>query len=80
MIMKLLDYLKINGLSDEDFAAKVGGGVTPRAVRKWKYGETNPRLPELIRIEDATSGDVTGRDFLTTKNIDPSPLPAGSNG
>jgi transcriptional regulator with XRE-family HTH domain len=61
--MRLLDYMKQRGLSDETFAA-LHGDATPRAVKKWKYGETTPRLPDLLRIEDVTGGAVTARDFL----------------
>lgn len=65
--MKLLDYMKLNGLDDAAFADLVGGGATPLAVRKWKYRETNPRIPELARIEEVTRGDVRVRDFLPEK-------------
>lgn len=62
--MKLLDYLKANSISDEDFARRVGVSISVGAVRKWKYGERVPRLPELVRIEELTDGAVTARDFL----------------
>jgi transcriptional regulator with XRE-family HTH domain len=62
--MKLLDYLKENSLSDADFAARLGGGLSESAVRKWKYGERTPRLRDLVRIEEATGGAVTPSDFL----------------
>lgn len=62
--MKLLNYLKEKNLSDTDFAALLGGGVSESAVRKWKYGERTPRLPELVRISEATSGAVMPNDFL----------------
>ena len=65
--MKLLDYMKQHGLTDVSFAAIVGGDATPLAVRKWKYRETNPRIPELARIEEVTRGDVRVRDFLPEK-------------
>jgi hypothetical protein len=62
--MKLLDYMKSKQIDDEAFAALVGPTVTPRAVRKWKYGETCPRIPELVRIVKVTEGHVTSEDFL----------------
>lgn len=62
--MRLLDYLKTNDITDDQFAASLGGGVSARSVKKWKYLETTPRLPELLRIERATNGEVTPRDFL----------------
>ena len=62
--MKLRDYMKTNKLSDEQFAEMVGGGTTPRAVRKWKYGETRPRLEDIPRVEAATDGAVCLSDFI----------------
>lgn len=62
--MKLLAYMKAHDLNDEKFAEQCGGRVTALAVRKWKYGETNPRIPELVRIAEVTEGDVTAVDFL----------------
>lgn len=62
--MKLLNFLKLNDVSDEAFAASFDGEISASAVRKWKYGERNPRLPELVRIEEITKGAVTARDFL----------------
>lgn len=63
--MKLLDYMKRQGLDDAAFAASLGADVTARAVKKWKYGETTPRLPEIVRISDVTNGAVTPNDFLS---------------
>lgn len=60
--MKLLDYLKSQDITDEKFARLCG--ISVGAVRKWKYGERVPRLPELVRIEELTDGTVTARDFL----------------
>lgn len=62
--MKLIEYLKTNCIGDEVFASMLGNGVTGRAVRKWRYGETNPRIPELVRIQEITNGAVTPNDFL----------------
>ena len=62
--MKLLDYMKANHLSDAALAALLGAGVSEGAVKKWKYGERSPRVPDLVRLEDATFGAVTARDFL----------------
>ena len=70
--MKLLDYMKANSLDDAALAARVGPGVTARAVRKWKYGETAPRIPELVRLEEITGGIVTAVDFLPESPPSPS--------
>ena len=69
--MKLLDYMKANALSDAAFASRIGNGVTPRAVKKWKYGETYPRLPEISRIEEITAGAVRSIDFLPPESAPP---------
>lgn len=62
--MKLLAYMKSKNLSDAAMAERIGGGVTSRQVRKWKYGESLPRLPELVRITRVTDREVTAEDFL----------------
>lgn len=62
--MRLLDYMKSKGFDDLAFAERCGGRATALAVRKWKYGETHPRIPELVRIEEVTGGDVKPIDFL----------------
>ena len=61
--MKLLDYMKLHHASDSDIALAVGT-VSPAAVKKWKYGETSPRLPELVKLVELTNGAVTPNDFM----------------
>ena len=61
--MRLITYMKERGLDDEGFASLIGS-TSARAVKKWKYGETVPRLPELVRIEAVTGGAVKPSDFL----------------
>lgn len=61
--MTLLDYMRSLGLDDEAMATLVGG-CTASAVKKWKYRERAPRLPELVRIEAVTGGAVKPCDFL----------------
>jgi hypothetical protein len=61
--MKLASYMKQHDLDDEAMAALIGSGGASQ-VKKWKYGERLPRLPDLIRIEEVTGGAVTARDFL----------------
>jgi transcriptional regulator with XRE-family HTH domain len=75
--MKLIQYLKENDLTDEEFATRVGGAATSGSVRKWKYGERAPRLPELVRIEEVTNGAVAARDFLPEQ--EPAPIPGESS-
>ena len=73
--MKLLDYMKANNLDDATLAERIGPEVTARAVRKWKYGETAPRIPELVRIEEITGGVVAAADFLAESKPSNSPSP-----
>lgn len=61
--MKLADFMRGHGLSDDAFAARVGG-CSAFAVRKWKYGERIPRGETLNRIAAATGGAVTANDFV----------------
>ena len=68
--MKLSDYMRSKGLRDDDFAMLIGGKTTARAVKKWKYGETRPRLEEIARIDEVTDGEVRLADFLKNKMSD----------
>lgn len=61
--MKLLDYMKAKGVDDIAMAGLVGD-TSPRAVKKWKYGETTPPLTKLVRIQEVTGGAVKPTDFL----------------
>jgi hypothetical protein len=62
--MKLIEYMRANRLRDEDFAALVGHGTTPRAVKKWKYRENRPKLEDILRIMEVTGGAVCPIDFV----------------
>lgn len=62
--MKLIDYMRSKGLKAENFAEIVGNETTARAVRKWMYGETRPRLEDVARIEAITEGAVVLADFI----------------
>ena len=64
--MKLIDYMREKGIKAEGFAEMVGGKTTPRAVRKWMYGETRPRLEDVARIEQITENSVLLADFLAS--------------
>lgn len=61
--MKFSDYLKANRITAKDFAIRLG--VSVGAVLKWRYGTRVPRLPEMLRIEEITSGAVTARDWAS---------------
>lgn len=60
--MKLIDYLRDQKISDEEFAAKIGR--SKHGVRKWMYGQRLPRPAELAAIRTITGGKVTLDDFL----------------
>ena len=71
--MKLIDYMREKGIKAEGFAEMVGGGTTPRAVRKWMYGETRPRLEDVARIEVVTDGAVRLEDFIASDVVNGQP-------
>lgn len=60
--MTLAEYLRKNGLSDEDFAQRVE--TSAFAVKKWRYRERVPRLAMMLRIERETGGEVKPADFM----------------
>lgn len=60
--MRLKTYLRLNGLTQKQFAENVGS--TYWAVRKWCYGERMPRPAQLRKINSATNGQVTANDFM----------------
>ena len=62
--MRLLDYMREEGLDDEAFAERLGE-CGPYAVKKWKYGEREPDASTIVRIERATSGRVGLSDWAT---------------
>lgn len=61
-VMQLADYLKAQGISDEDFGQAIG--VTRQAVHRYKTYDRFPEKPVLTRILDVTAGAVTPNDFL----------------
>lgn len=61
--MKLGDYLKVNGLSQQAFGERVG--VAHTTVMRWASGEAAPRgRATLQRVAEATGGAVTALDFF----------------
>lgn len=61
--MKLLDWMRREGIDDEGFA-KLIGDCTASAVKKWKYGERQPPADRVLRIEEITNREVTLRDLV----------------
>ncbi len=68
--MKLADYLTDNSLSDAAFARAIG--VERQAVGRYKSGERFPERPILLKIFDATGGQVTANDFAGIESPAPS--------
>jgi transcriptional regulator with XRE-family HTH domain len=60
--MTLHEYLGTSGISDADFAGRLG--CSEGAVKKWRYRERMPRADQLRRIMEATEGAVTANDFM----------------
>ncbi len=68
--MRLLDWMKANGIGDAEMAERIGGKCTPAAVKKYKYGEVITPLDRILRIQEITDGKVMPADHL------PKPKPA----
>ncbi|AWN35753.1 hypothetical protein [Methylobacterium radiodurans] len=86
--MRLLDYMRDEKLDDEAFASRLGD-CTAHAVKKWKYGEREPDAGTIVRIQVATAGKVTVRDWAEqadamrarrAANTDATPAPAETAG
>jgi transcriptional regulator with XRE-family HTH domain len=60
--MQLAAYLKMNGISDEDFGQIIG--VSRQAVHRYKTFGRSPKRETLALILEATGGAVTPNDFL----------------
>ncbi len=60
--MKLDAYLTLHGLSERDFARRVG--VSQQAVNNYRRGRRVPAPAIMRRIYEATGGLVTPADFL----------------
>lgn len=82
--MRLLDYMRNEKLDDEAFASRLGD-CSAHAVKKWKYGEREPDAGTIVRIQVATDGKVTVRDWAAqaeavrarrAASTDPTPAPA----
>lgn len=60
--MKLAEYLRLKGMSDTDFAERIGKDRS--LVTRYKSGGVTPSLGVIVRIEAETEGAVTASDFL----------------
>lgn len=59
--MKLATYLENSELSDAAFARLIG--VERQAVGRYKAGDRFPEKPILLKIYEATNGQVSANDF-----------------
>lgn len=59
--MRLSDYMDNKALTDAAFAEMVGRDRSQ--VTRWRRGQTRPDWAALARIEEATAGAVTAKDF-----------------
>lgn len=64
--MKLKDYLIEAGLTNTDFAARLG--VSKTAVGRWIMGSRIPNRALMAAIARATNGAVTPADFYADAN------------
>lgn len=60
--MTLKEYLSEHNQTAAGFAAQ--HGFPQSTFYKWFYGLRQPRLEHMAKIEAATNGLVTARDFL----------------
>ena len=60
--MKLVKYLKVNGLTHKKFAEMIG--VTRPLVTYIVNERKNPSINVIVRIEQVTEGKVTAKDLF----------------
>lgn len=59
--MKLAQYLDTKGISQTEFASRIG--VTQVAVSRYVSGDRTPSLRLILRIEKVTKGAVKPKDW-----------------
>ena len=67
--MKIHEYLSATGLSQDEFARKVG--VSQATISRYASGLRTPRLPHALAILTVTGGRVTPEDFLESNHTKP---------
>lgn len=60
--MKLNEYLKTNKISNREFAKMIG--VHEFSIPRYRKGRSIPSLSTLVKIREATNGQVDAEDFL----------------
>ena len=66
--MKLDEYLKANKISNRDFAKKIG--VHEFSIPRYRREKSIPSLQTLVKIREATSGQVDAEDFIQTSQLE----------
>lgn len=69
--MKLKTWIKAEGISDAEFARRLG--VNPTQVSRWLAGKVRPDWDYLKKIILITRGQVSADDFIEVES-DPDPL------
>lgn len=60
--MKLIDFMKQSGMSNEVFGARIG--VSAESVRLYLAGRRMPRRDTLLKIAEVSGGLVTANDLV----------------
>lgn len=60
--MTLSEFLEVNGITDAEFARRIGAG-SRMTVGRYRRHERIPRPKPMERIVAATEGKVTPADF-----------------
>ncbi len=71
--MKLAQYLDQNRIRPSDFARTIGESASN--LSDWKAGRRLPRLRTVAKIEAATAGQVTARDFVDVSIVSDAVVP-----
>ena len=66
--MKLRDWMKKNGVKQDQFAVETGIGQS--TLSQFCTGARRPSLKMMGRIREATKGEVTPNDFLEDLEIE----------
>jgi transcriptional regulator with XRE-family HTH domain len=61
--MNIATYLRQHELTAAEFARNIG--VSKSAMARWLSGKRFPRREMIVRISEATGGQVTANDILS---------------
>lgn len=63
-VVKLADFLQVQGISQAEFARRLDPPVSPGLVWQWLNGRTDITVEQAKRIVAATNGEVTAHDCI----------------